>query len=267
MYGPFKTQFLNNLDLMVDAQLAEKVTLSLQPKLVGLPMFGRIDCDTNYNVEVSAFEKAFLREKCLSTWRKIGAATEQGVTRACLLNTQVMQSVDNIADYETTFLHYSIQTANNNAVYALNQAGYNAQFSQATFIKKAEEEVRITEAHTVKRQLALANAKGHGSCFHVTHGCHMTHDDFFVLSELLVRREQRETLSRKKKLAVQLQCTEEKSLEIIGLGKPIESLSVNELDSLLAWHQVPKTTGAKKADKLEKWKAILAGGQPPPLID
>ncbi len=75
------------------------------------------------------------------------------------------------------------------------------------------------------------------------------------------------TLSRKKKLAVQLQCTEEKLLEIIGLGKPAKSLSVNELDSLLAWNQVPKTTGAKKADKLEKWKAILAGGCPPHLID
>jgi hypothetical protein len=39
------------------------------------------------------------------------------------------------------------------------------------------------------------------------------------------------------------------------------------LDSLLAWHQVPKTAGAKKADKLKKWKAILAGRWPPPPID
>jgi hypothetical protein len=91
MYGPFKIQFLNNLDLIVDAQLAEKVTLSLQPKLVGLPMFGGINCDTNYNVEVSAFEKAFSREKCVSAWRKVGgAAMEQGITCACLTNTQVM---------------------------------------------------------------------------------------------------------------------------------------------------------------------------------
>jgi hypothetical protein len=87
MYGPFKTQFLNDLDLMVDARLAEKVTLSLQPKLVGLPMFSGIDRDTNYNVEVSAFKKAFLREKCVSVWRKGGTAMEQGVTCACLINT------------------------------------------------------------------------------------------------------------------------------------------------------------------------------------
>jgi hypothetical protein len=75
----------------------------------------------------------------------------------------------------------------------------SSEFLQATLIKKAEEEVRITVAHTVERQLALANAKGHGCCFHVTHGCHMSHDDFFVLSELLAHHEQRATLSRKKK--------------------------------------------------------------------
>jgi hypothetical protein len=73
-----------------------------------------------------------------------------------------------------------IQTANNNAVYALNQAGYNAQILQVTLIKKAEEEVRIMEAHTVECQLAVANLKGHGGCFHVTHGCQITHDEFFV---------------------------------------------------------------------------------------
>jgi hypothetical protein len=173
---------------------------------------------------------------------------------------QVMQSVDDGVDNETTFLYYLIQTAKNNAVYALNQAGYDTQFLQATLIKKAEEEVRIKEADTVEHQLTLTNANGHGGHFHVTHGCHMTHDDFFILLELLALCKQRATLSRNKKLAVQLQCTEEKCLEIVGLGKPVKSLSVNELDSLLVWHQVPKTTGAKKADKLKKWKAILADG-------
>ncbi len=169
-------------------------------------------------------------------------------------------------DLRAKKVRVTLWIANNNAVYALNQAGNGAQFLQATLITTKEEEERITEAHTAERQLALANAKGHGGRFHVTHGCHMTHDDFFVLSELLVHSEQRATLSRKKKLAVQLQCTEEKLLEIIGQGKPVGSLSVNVLDSLLAWHQVPKTTGAKKADKLKKWKAILAGGGSPPPV-
>ena len=80
LYGAFKTQFLKNLDLMVDARLSTDVSLSLQPKLVGLPMFGGIDHDTGFNVEVSAFEQGFSREKCVWSWRKVGAATEEGVT-------------------------------------------------------------------------------------------------------------------------------------------------------------------------------------------
>ena len=38
-YGPFKTQFLSNLDLIVDRRLTAKKSLSLQ-KFVGLPLFG-----------------------------------------------------------------------------------------------------------------------------------------------------------------------------------------------------------------------------------
>ena len=41
-------------------------------------------------------------------------------------------------------------------------------------------------------------------------------------------------------------------------------LSVADLDVLLAYHQAPKTKGAKKADKVLEWMTILAdGGQPP----
>lgn len=70
-------------------------------------------------------------------------------------------------------------------------------------------------------------------------------------------------MTRKKKLALQLQRAEAHALDIIAQGKPVEMLSVNELDSLLAWHQVPKKAGAKKPEKLEQWKAILADGRTP----
>ena len=36
------------------------------------------------------------------------------------------------------------------------------------------------------------------------------------------------------------------------------------MDTLLAWHQVPKIKGGKRADKLEQWKKILADEQQPP---
>jgi hypothetical protein len=252
---------------MVDARLEANVTLSLQPKLVGLPTFGGIDRDTGYNVEVSAFEQGFSREKCLASWRKVGAATDQGVTRACLNSKQVMRLIgDGGDDNNETLLRHSVQVANDNAIYALNQAGYDAQFLQATLIQKSgaeDERERITEPNTVARVRALAEAKGHGGRFHVTGGCHVTHDDFFASSELRDRLDERVVMSRKKKLALQLQRAEEKALEIVAQGKPVEMLSVNELDSLLAWHQVPKKAGAKKPEKLEQWKAILADGRTP----
>ena len=45
-YGPFKTQFLSNLDSIVDGRLMAKGSLCLQPKFMGLPRFGGFDCET-----------------------------------------------------------------------------------------------------------------------------------------------------------------------------------------------------------------------------
>jgi hypothetical protein len=167
-------------------------------------------------------------------------------------------------------LRYSIQVTNDNAIYALTQAGYDAQFLQGTLINKTsaddDDKDRITEPHTVERVRALAEAKGHGGRFHVTHGCHVTHDDFCVSNELRDWQAERVVMTKKKKIAIQLQHAEEIALQIVAQGKLIMSLTVNDLDSLLAWHQVPKKAGAKKADKLEQWRAILADGRTPPPI-
>ena len=118
----------------------------------------------------------------------------------------------------------------------------------------------------MERVCALAEAKGHGSRLHVTHGCHVTHNDFFVSNELRDRQAKRVVMTKKKKITIQLQRAEEIALQIVAQGKPIMSLTVNDLDSLLAWHQVPKKAEAKKADKLEQWRAILADGRTPPPI-
>jgi hypothetical protein len=52
-YGPFKTQFSQNLEDIVDARLKAKKNLSLQPKFVGLPLFGGVNRETGYKVEVA----------------------------------------------------------------------------------------------------------------------------------------------------------------------------------------------------------------------
>ncbi len=56
-YGPFKTQFLSNLDLIVDARLTANKSLSLQPKSMGSPLFGGVDTKTEFNVEVGSFKR------------------------------------------------------------------------------------------------------------------------------------------------------------------------------------------------------------------
>ncbi len=58
-YDPFKTKFSINLELIVVARLRANESLSLQPKFVGLPLFGGIDHDTQCKVQVGAFDKGF----------------------------------------------------------------------------------------------------------------------------------------------------------------------------------------------------------------
>ncbi len=79
-YGPFKMQFTINLDNLVDASLKKDKIMSLQPKLVGLPVFGGCDNESEFNIEVSAFQRGFNRDMCISAWEKVGAATKKGVT-------------------------------------------------------------------------------------------------------------------------------------------------------------------------------------------
>jgi hypothetical protein len=91
-YGPFKTQFNINLELIVVAQLRAEESLSLQPKFVGLPLFGGVDRDTECEVQVGAFNKGFNREWCLAAWSKISTATKEGkITRNCLSGKQVLK--------------------------------------------------------------------------------------------------------------------------------------------------------------------------------
>ena len=168
-------------------------------------------------------------------------------------------------DDESDMLQHAVQTANNTAVYHLIQAGYDAQYLTATLIKKVREE-RVTEPNTVARQLALAKAKGHGGRFHVTNGAHMTCDDLFIAVEMSARRDERAEDEKKKKLALQCQDVEDKALTILQQERSVQLLNVKELDVLLAWHQAPKVSGAKKADKLVQWQNIVASEKAPPLF-
>jgi hypothetical protein len=168
-------------------------------------------------------------------------------------------------DDESEMLQHAVQTANNTDVYHLIQAWYDAQYLTATLIKKVREE-RVMEPNTVARQLALAKAKGHGGRFHVTNGAHMTCDDLFIAVEMSAHRDERAKDEKKKKLALQCQDVEDKAIAILQQERSVQSLNVKELDMLLAWHQAPKVSGAKKADKLVQCQNIVASENAPPLF-
>ncbi len=71
---------------------------------------------------------------------------------------------------------------------------------------------------------------------------------------------------KRKKLALQCQDVEDKALAILQQERSVKSLNVKELDVFLAWHQAPKVSGAKKADKLVQWQNIVASEKAPPLF-
>ncbi len=116
---------------------------------MGLPLFGGVDGDSQFNVEVGTFQKVFVQLKCLAAYKKVGAAMPEGVTRACLNNPQVLRNISNDGDDDITKLQWSIQAANDRAIYALKQAGSNAQYLKATLQQEAAETDRpITQPNT-----------------------------------------------------------------------------------------------------------------------
>ena len=123
-YGPFKTQFLKNLDMIIEARLDNGKSILLAPKMVGLPLSGGIDWETGFEVETGAFQKVIVHSGCVGAWRKVGAVMEDGITRAYLGNPQVMKKLGDGKD--TDELYKAIQLANDLAIYALTVAGCNA---------------------------------------------------------------------------------------------------------------------------------------------
>jgi hypothetical protein len=74
-------------------------------------------------------------------------------------------------------------------------------------------------------------------------------------------------LEKEKKLRQQLQLTEEKANAILAQGKSVDSLTVTELDTVLAWHRAAKIKGAKRVSKVEQWRQIMSSGKQPPDYD
>jgi hypothetical protein len=119
-YGPFKTQYCNNLDVVVDERIKQKKSIALLPWQVGLIVFGGVDSETNTIVK-SAFKAGFSLDACRNAWAKVGAAP---LTRSCLTNQKVRRSIsDGGDDFQQLLLN--IQDANDVATHTLTNGGYN----------------------------------------------------------------------------------------------------------------------------------------------
>jgi hypothetical protein len=240
-YGPFKTQFLKNLEDIVAIHLKAKKSLSLQPKFVGLPLFGVVDRETGFEVEVAdgAFQKGFRMERSLAAWKMVGAASEDGlITRACLDDPKFLRDLGD--DGNTNKAYWAVQTANNISIAALKQAGYDANWLKAEFKRSGEEaEHQVTQPNTLARQQALANVCTHGGRFHASGGgTHLMCNDIFIAAKISSWQKDKDEAEREKKLRLQLQVAEEKALAIVEQGKSINKLTFGNLNALLDWHQV-----------------------------
>jgi hypothetical protein len=267
-YGMFKSGYRMNLELLIDECVQQDKSVSVPQYKHGLLVFGGVDPNTGLNLE-SAFEIGFLRQCCLDSWERIGAAP---LIRKCLGDSQVKWLID--IDKEYALLINSVQEANEYAVYLLTEAGYNGSALQALVSVRPPNPRMgpITERMLRERIELLAHANTHGKKFFAIGGSYVRSDNFFKAQALLAREEE---IAEKMKLKKSLQ--QKAKLHKKGMAILVEKaacfefnnykdVSTKELDILLQWYGVDKK-GMKKAEKVAQWRAIRASNTEPPQLD
>ncbi len=74
-YGPFKTQFQNNLKILSDSRLIANYTTGLLPWMNGLVVFGGTDTISSVVISCSAVDIAFSTEQNCAMWEKCSTAS------------------------------------------------------------------------------------------------------------------------------------------------------------------------------------------------
>ena len=119
--------------------------------------------------------------------------------------------------------------------------------------------------NTFESQEQLAKASTHGARFLATHGDHVTSDDAFKASEIVLRKRETTRLEKKKERRIELAEAHTKGMEVVNLGKPVDELLVADLDMVLDMHQVKKKARGKRDQKRAKVAELWS--KPPPLVD
>ncbi len=269
-YGRFKSQYRANLEMLVNKLVKQDKPLSVPQHKHGLLVFGGVDPETDLGILSAFAELGFSRERCLESWRKIGAVP---LTRLCLDDPQVRKSID--FDKEYALLVNSVQEANEYAVYSLTEAGYDGSQLQAVVAVRpadARSTGPITQRMSKECIELLARANTHGKKFFATGGSHVCSDDFFKAQSLLARDDE---LAEKEALKKTLQHKAEiaaKGMAIVAEKAALfetnnyKDVSSKELDVLMQWYDVEKRQGMKKPDKVAVWKDIRLSGKAGPVV-
>jgi hypothetical protein len=153
-YGSFSSLFQSNLGDIIGATIVTKKSVSLQPWLVGLVVFGGMDEKTGYKITQCAFLAGFSKEVCLSMWEKVGVVP---CTWKCLSDPKVSKALGNGGNK----YYNSIQVANDLTIHALMKCGYNGQLLKVKLEEQREEEAPLMQPHSKEQIEMLRKATTH----------------------------------------------------------------------------------------------------------
>lgn len=268
-YGPFKSRFRSNLADIVDARMDMKKSVSLQPWLVGMIVFGGADPETDFTLTESAFEHGFSKAACLNAWAKVGAAP---LTRKCLSDPKVSKT---LGDGDSNFDEYllSIQTANDLATHALNDLAYNGDLLKVKIEENREEAVPLTLPHSKERIDQMRKSTTHSQKFLSTRGDHVTTNDLFIAAESNDVEKEIKELLKVKKARMQAAKVEDEAQAVMARrsteieAMQLDKLNVGEVEWLLRWYGVWKGEKMSKSEKVSKLVTVLESKGDPPSIE
>ena len=260
-YGPFKTYYRTNLELLAEYRFGRHETLKMND--IPLLVFG---AELDGLVLSNAFEMSFSRERNLACWRKVGAVP---LTRACLASDQVRREVvinsegsyDLTVDPEVALLH-SLAMHNRLCCDLLASSGFDADQlrNELSKVDEAKKRSAVTAPRSRERQDALMRSRSAGNHFHHTNGEHLNSDDVFIANQRRENETRIQHMEQTKSQRLTFLELEQEAARIVAENDlsnslVVNSLTVPELKSLLQWKTQSKLKPkGKKADLLDAWK-------------
>jgi hypothetical protein len=251
-YGPFKSAYRINLDIITRARKNKDLSTSFPTHYCVLFVFGGVDPVSGEVAPRNAFEEGFSQEQCLKAWAKVGAAP---LTRACLQDPKVSRTLGD-SDDEFQLKLKLIQDLNRESVAALIAKGWAGHHLEG-FLKPMKSVRPVSQPHSKERLELLAKASKAGQRFHATGGDHACSDDIFLAQALRDRRDQKEKLLKVKAHRQNMEHLQLKCISILmGLEDPDRRVKAAELKMLLKWQKLE--IKKSKAENKATWDSFYA---------